>query len=281
MRNQFFIVLKRITICFIYILLGFLPASLPLCAQNIVVPEEVKKKCADLPLDERVTLRVARFSKSTSGINSKGIDRSEKLKAQLVATGEITEYNHTSQSTGGFGLKKTTIKAHIGFILQLRNPVTDDILFSKSFNQEGSSDNKSMVINVKTKNGLNIPLSTSSDEPIDKAYFDAFEKGILEAITFMVDNRDKIIAYVKGTGGASAKTTIVISNATFSKLAELENALKTLTGVAKTEKSLKNGEGKVVVLHGGQDIVGFVGEKLAAAFEITGLEVDKILVKAK
>ena len=138
-----------------------------------------------------------------------------------------------------------------------------------------------MDLNVKPNNRPNIPLSTSSDEPSDKAYFDAFEKGILEAITFMVDNRDKIIAYVKGTGGASAKTTIVISNATFSKLAELENELKTLMGVAKTEKSLKNGEGKVVVLHGGQDIVGFVGEKLAAAFEITGLEVDKILVKAK
>ena len=296
-----------------------------LSQKPIVIPEEVKKKCPDIPLQDRVRLAVARFSNSTSGVNSKNIDNFSsmisnamfevdcfrmlsmvkdsldnkdayavsEIKPQLVITGEITEYNHTLKETKVLISKKQAYIAHIGFILQIKDPVTRDILFSKSFNEEGSSENKSMEINIPKKlPKLGIPnpdnsngtVSTSSKDAIDKAYFDALEKGILEAVTFIVNTRDKIYTITKSTTDPGGnKTTIAVQNATFPRLMEIEKTFKELSTVSKIDKSLTNNEGKLIVYHTGKpdDLINTLSGKLSNVLDITGFEGNTITIKIK
>ncbi len=282
-------------------------------AQKVVIPEEIKRKCADIALEQRVRLAVARFSQTTSGkdrgdvanfssmlsnamfevdcfrmlsmvkdsLDNKDAYETSTIKPQLVITGEITEYNHTVKETRVMMSKKIEIVSHIGFILQIKDPVTRDVLFSKSFNEQGSSENKSLTIRLPR---VPIPgqgsgeVVTSSNDAVDKAYFDALEKGILQAVTYIIDSRDKIYAFSKATGN---KTTLLISKANYAKLIEIEKVMKDMSIVTKVEKALDKSEGRITVYHNGEanDLLGILSKN--NTLEITGLDRDKIILTVK
>jgi curli biogenesis system outer membrane secretion channel CsgG len=284
-------------------------------ANRIVIPEEVKKKCPEKEMDERVRLAVARFSKSTTGANGANIDNfssmlanamyevncfrvismakdsmdfsdangSSEVKPQLIITGEITEYNHSVKETNLVVSKKTTTTAHIGFILQIKDPSTRDVLFSKSFNEEGGSDNKSLQVTLPSKSALSGPASTigrTTNDNVDKAYFDALEKGIIAAVTYIVDNRDKIYNIAKNS---SSKAIITALNTSFPQLMKIEKALKELGMVKKIDKSLNNNVGKIEIYYSGKidEVIDILSNKMNRELEITALKDNIITVKCK
>ncbi|MBL7728858.1 MAG: hypothetical protein JNM68_14275 [Dinghuibacter sp.] len=257
-------------------------------AQKIVVPEEIKKKCGSRNFEERARLAVARFTNSVSGKNSANTDnfssmlsnalsetdcfrmlsmwkdstdftdteKGSDVKPQLVITGEITEYSHAVTETKVFMSRKTKITAHIGFILQVKDPETRDIYFSKSFNQEGSSENKTMELSdARLPGGQRIPLpggdlKTETNEPISRAYFDALEKGIIAAIGYLVDSSERVYRLARNsTNPGGNRLLLVIKQINYMQLREAETLLKNAAGVLRTEKKLTGDNGDIVVFH--------------------------------
>jgi curli biogenesis system outer membrane secretion channel CsgG len=281
----------------------------------VLVPEEIKRKCADIPFENRIKVRVAKFSRSTSG--TEGVDinnfstmlsnalfevdcyrvmamqkdttdsgsdiETETEKPQIVATGEITEYSHTTNTTTALATKKTKYIAKLGFVLQIKNPVTQEILFSKSFNKEGLAESNSVSVNVRVPGFGNQNVGSTSEQPVQSAYFDAIEKGILDAVTYLIDNQAKIKELLKGTAGSNNKTSILVSNATYPKLLEIEQAIKTAPGVQKVDKTFASGIGKMTIIHAGSmdELVNVIVTKLGTVVDVTGMEESKITLQVK
>lgn len=319
--------LARFIASAVFVMLLLMGAAPPLQAQSggkkdkgkksiIVIPEEIKKKCSHVAFEDRVKVRVARFSRSTDGVNSDDLNNFSTMlsnamyeldcyrvlsmqkddsdsgddidtdyeKPQIVVTGEITEYMHSKKEDKlGFASKKTTT-ARVGFVLQLKNPITGEILYSKSFNGEGMVGASSTQIKVKMPGPLgNQNVGTTQEDPIQQAYFDAIEKGILEAVTHLVDNQDRMALLLKGTSATDSRTTVEVINASFAKLLELENAIKALPGTTKVEKSMKDGVGKLIVFHAGsvEELATNLMPAIENTAELTGLDERKITMKMK
>jgi len=193
--------------------------------------EDIRQKCKSKPFDQRVRLSVARFSVSTPSANGQfgeelstmltnalqqtscfrvleSIKNAEDMTgeiafgasgmtnagsspqggqmmgAQVVVTGEVTEYNDGKNNVALAGLSIGADKARIGFIIKLINPQTRDVLFSRSINVLG----KKSGFNGMKIFGINAVGSNSQN----RAVADAVEKGILEAVSVIVDNMDNI-----------------------------------------------------------------------------------------
>lgn len=314
----------RITASILSTLL-ILALSTPAAAQ-IVVPEEVSSQCSGRPFADRVRLAVARFSQSTSGSNSANIDNfstmlsnamfeidcfrmmemledqnwdfgpddaGSRIRPHLIVTGEITEYDHDTREEGNFIRKKTIVTAHLGFVLQIKDPVTREIFFSKSFNQEGSSENSDLEFEVG-----GVEFSRSSNESVDGAYFDAFEKGILDAVTYIVENEDRIYevtgvvmtqteaerAAEEAEADALAalnSTAIRIDGVTFTSLGSIEDVLESLEQVQGIGKTLNGDVGTLQVEYFGEPdalVEAILGSGLGE-FEVVAFQADAIRLR--
>lgn len=121
---------------------------------------------------------------SDGSTDGTGAQSGKMLAAQLIATGEITEFAEGSQSTSAFGLKLGADKAKVGFILKLLDPQTGEILFSKSINHEGGGGAGFKGLKIF---GIDVAGST-----MNVAMADACEKAIIYAVEAMVNAKDKI-----------------------------------------------------------------------------------------
>ena len=122
------------------------------------------------------------FSQSKHADQSKAISDGKMLSAQLVITGEITEYNKNSKDVSYTVVKtgKETVK--LGFIVQIKNPETREIYFSKSFNVTGKAGGKTNI----GIGGIKLAGGNSSNP----AEANALEQGIIEAMDFIASKRD-------------------------------------------------------------------------------------------
>ncbi|MBL7701510.1 MAG: hypothetical protein JNM14_04635 [Ferruginibacter sp.] len=113
-----------------------------------------------------------------------GPEAGQLLGAQLIATGEVTEFARGSKG-GTYGGIVTIGKnnATIGFIIKLLNPQTGDVLFSKMVNAKGEASAKASV--------LFGGFGSSSNEG-DRAVSNAMEKGIIQAVQLMIDAKGNI-----------------------------------------------------------------------------------------
>ncbi|WP_026764667.1 MULTISPECIES: CsgG/HfaB family protein [Sediminibacterium] len=108
-----------------------------------------------------------------------------KMKGpQVVVLGKITEFGEGSNSVGAFGLKIGGNKAKIGFIIQLVNAQTREVMESKSINVEGNANG----FNGAKLFGLEMVGNTNNN----KALADACEKGIIQAVEFIASRKDKM-----------------------------------------------------------------------------------------
>lgn len=174
-------------------------------AQKITL-EQITQTCKDLPFDKRLTLRVERFSVSNSRAqeqgefggelatmltnalqktgcfrmletNANGVDLSgDALNAQLIVTGEVTEFSE--KNTSVIGISKNRV--NIGFILKVLNPQTGDILFSESVNGEGISS------------GFSSGVFTTSK--LTGSVANACEQAIIKSVEILANQKDKIQA---------------------------------------------------------------------------------------
>lgn len=193
------------TLCLGLLLLG--TAALAQKPQKITL-EQVAEKCRDLPFEKRLTLRVARFNVSNTRAQEEGEFGGElatmltnalqktscfrvletdgnggdltgdALDAQLVVTGEVTEYS--DKKTSIIGIEKNRV--NVGFILKVLNPQTGDILFSESVNGESISSGFSSSVFTSTR--------------LSGAVANACEQAIIKATEILANQKDNIQAPV-------------------------------------------------------------------------------------
>ncbi|CAG5004952.1 hypothetical protein DYBT9275_03483 [Dyadobacter sp. CECT 9275] len=71
--------------------------------------------------------------------NGSGPEAGQQLGAQLIVTGEVTDYSEGKSSTTVAVVSVGGNKATVGFTLKLLNPQTGEVLFSRDINMTGSS----------------------------------------------------------------------------------------------------------------------------------------------
>ncbi|WP_153798952.1 CsgG/HfaB family protein [Foetidibacter luteolus] len=120
-----------------------------------------------------------------------------KMKGpQVIVMGKVTEYAEGEQSGGALGFKVGGKKAHIGFIVQLINAETREIIESKSIDVDGRANG---FKGVKLF-GLQMAGSIAN-----KALADACEKGIIQAVEFIAGNKDNMPLPEGNSGVAEVK----------------------------------------------------------------------------
>lgn len=201
-----------------------------------------------------------------------------KMKGvQLVVTGEITEFAEGKEgfTVGGLGINSN--KAHVGFILQLGNPQTRQIIFSESINADD--------IAVGGFSGLRVLGLPAIGSFKTRAMANAVEKAIIKAVELIVAQKDKIQAMPQGgnaaNGGDGTKTsTLIVEDTDYSMLSSVTGKLKSNSKVINTSKSFKDGIGTLKIEHTGsvEELADFIMENVSG-FSITGMEKSKITIK--
>jgi len=126
------------------------------------------------------------LSFGNSGMTQSGSspETGKMLGAQIVITGEVTEFNDGRSNVSLAGLSVGADKARVGFIMKLVNPQTREVLFSRSINVLGKKNGFKGVRLL----GLNVAGGSSQNQ----AVANAVEHAILEATSVLVDNLDNI-----------------------------------------------------------------------------------------
>jgi len=114
----------------------------------------------------------------TGATDGSGPEAGKMKGAQLIITGEVTEFLEEKMHILGIGNNK----AHIGFILKIVDPQTREVLWSESINKK------------VTKPEVRI-LNTDVAKFGSKAMEDAVEKAILEAVGLIVGQKELISSY--------------------------------------------------------------------------------------
>lgn len=127
------------------------------------------------------------FAQSGNVKQGKGPKTGQMQGAQVIVMGKITEYADGGQNVNLAGLKIGGNKAKIGFIIQLINAETREIIDSKSINVEGSAGGFSGFSVLGT--GV---VGSQTVANGNKAVADAMEKGIIEAVQFISLAKDDL-----------------------------------------------------------------------------------------
>ncbi len=196
-----------------------------------VTIEQVAQQCKGLPRDQRVVIKVGRFSvssnaaKTNSGFGDElatmltsalqqtncfrvmetnknisdatgeiafgqdgftaggnGPRAGQMIAAQLIVTGEVTDYSEGSSSRAILGVASQNNSATIGFTLKVLNPETYEVLYSKDIKAAGKNSSKAVdLFGVRT---------TSNTE--NRAAQDAIYKSIVSAVETLVTEKENM-----------------------------------------------------------------------------------------
>ncbi len=128
-----------------------------------------------------------------------GAQAGQMLGAQLLISGEITEFSERESGGGGGGLLGGMVggvgmmRAHVGFILKIVNPTTRELVTSKSFERKVT---KLGAIGGGIIKG--IPIGGLGFK--SKAMADAVEEAILESSQWLVAEKQLLLDAVGDTG---------------------------------------------------------------------------------
>ncbi|WP_198045007.1 CsgG/HfaB family protein [Spirosoma montaniterrae] len=112
-----------------------------------------------------------------------GPDAGKMLGAQLIVTGEVTDFSEGQTSTSFAGVSVGGNKSTVGFTLKMINPQTGEVLFSRDINMKGSSSGFT---------GLSILGVKTAGTTQNRAVQDATQKAIIRAVEIMAEAKDKI-----------------------------------------------------------------------------------------
>ncbi len=185
----------------------------------------------------------------------------EMYGAQLLITGEITEYESDFVNIFGFGI----MRAHIGYILKIVDPQTRTVVWSKSIERKFSKP---------------API-LGGDQPIaifgSRAMEDAVEYSIFESVDLLTKQSDMMVTYQEKIKERKEEAQLFALNArdvSFDELMELENSLATINDIRIVSKSYKEGDGTISLRYRGS-MDDFVAELMA----IPGLQMQVIEFK--
>jgi len=194
-----------------------------------------------------------------------------KMKGpQVVVMGKVTEFGEGEASGGAFGIRIGENRAKIGFIIQLINTETREIIESQSINVEGRAAGfKGLRVA-----GLEAVGSTKNNQ----ALADACEKGIIKAVEFIA-SRKNLMPLPDSQGGSGIQITLL--NTDFSKLRALSDALATQGQVSG--RALTDGEGRFSFKPNGSidDIAEFISTSLKAQYEIVEMGDSHLTLSTK
>jgi curli biogenesis system outer membrane secretion channel CsgG len=205
--------------------------------------------------------------------------KGKQLGAQIIVTGEITEYS-VKDNTLRIGIVKVgSNKAKIGFVLKVINPETRDILFSQSISVEGKTGGSTEV-------GL-FGLNAVSSENSDPAVINACELGIIKAVEFLASKKDEM--NIDGVPKNPTKTIltneteITLNKTNFSNYNEFADFLTRISSYKSVEKTFKSQTAIFTITHTGNsnDFLDEVAKKLAAQYEVVSIEAEKMEIKLK
>ncbi|MDT0675889.1 CsgG/HfaB family protein [Autumnicola musiva] len=212
------------------------------------------------------------FGESGNVKAGSAVARGSMKGAQVVVMGKVTEYAAGESSGGAFGIKMSSNKAHIGFIIQLINPTTREIIDSESFNVDGRAGGfKGLsVLGIQTVGG------TANN----KALADACEKGIIQAVEYIVSERDKMPLPDLNPVNAANGTYITILNSDYGKFKTITDALAVKGDIL--EKNITDGTGSCFVAHAqsSYDIADYLSTTLGSTCSIQSVSEDEITIDA-
>ena len=223
------------------------------------------------------------FNKSDDANGENGPEKGKMSSAQIVVTGEITEYSVQKKSVGAGPFKTNNSVAKIGFIVQIINPETRQIISSQSVNVEGKVSGSAAV-------GVRVPIfgtinagSGSNDDP---AVANALEKGIIEAVEYLAGKKEELaVSFPPNAVQVSTDklTVVIINNTDFSFLSSLSESLKNIPGVNDIQKTLSNGVGTLKIKHTGttDSLLNEIANKQGNKVEVTDFSEGKITLKVK
>ena len=206
--------------------------------------------------------------------------KGKQLGAQVIVTGEITEYNSKNSGVRVGLVKVGSNKAKIGFILKLVNPETREIIYSQSINVEGKTAGNTEVGLF----GVNVASSANSDP----AVANACEQGVIKAVEYLAEKRTSLSSQFSTADGNGDKSTvneteIKMTNANFTTFNDFANLLSAIPAYKSVEKSFKEGVATYMVSHTGTTsaLLEEINKKSATKYEVTGFETGAIEMKAR
>jgi len=186
------------------------------------------------------------------------------LGAQVVVTGEITEYNEGNSSVGVAFVKTNTGTVRLGFILKVLDPQTRDILWSKSVNVEGKkSGGVGLGLGLPGVGRMNVMHSMKNNP----ALANALEKGVIQSCELLADNWEKI-PIPESADPNSNWTVFSIANMDYGSMGGFEAIVKGSIKVKNVERTFSEGIGTVTVQHEGstQALLDAIYSKLEAKY---------------
>ena len=136
------------------------------------------------------------FSQSGMTGAGAGPNAGKMLGAQMVVTGEVTEFGEGQDNVSLAGFSVGSNKARVGFIMKVVDPQTGEILMSESVNVFGKTNGKT---------GLSFAgLTVAGGETQNRALNNAVEQAILEAASLLVDMREDLGFAATSRGVAAA-----------------------------------------------------------------------------
>lgn len=200
-----------------------------------------------------------------------GIEKGKMKSAQLIVTGEVTEYNDASTGTSVLGIGGSVRTAKIGFILKIINPRTREILKSTSINTESTTGGSFHVSFLSHSNSSN------------PAVADALEQGIIKATEYLAEEKDKI-PLPSDDELNSNLTMVTVTGVSFSQKSQSLNLIKNIKGVNKVDLSkFANNTAIYAVRHTGStdELATMIDKNYKGQFEISGVSSGKIEMKMK
>jgi len=190
------------------------------------------------------------------------IERGKMKIAQIIVTGEVTEYNDATSGTKVLGIGGTIKKAKIGFILKIINPRTREILKSTSINTE-STTGKSFKVSIFSKKASS-----------DPAVANALEKGIILATQYLANEKDNIPLPSEAELNSNL-TMVTIADVSFSQKSQSLNLIQGMAAVNKVELSkFADNTAVYAVRHTGStdELATTLDQNYREQFEITGMK---------
>jgi curli biogenesis system outer membrane secretion channel CsgG len=203
------------------------------------------------------------------------------LGAQLVVTGEITEYNEGTSSVGVAVVKAGSSTVHMGFVLKVLDPQTRDILWSKSVDVDGKKGGDFAVgVGLPFKEMGRVDLfSSMRDNP---ALANAMEKAVVESCALLVDNWQKI-PLPESADPDVRWTVFTVTNVDYGAASSFESIVKGQGNVKGTERTFSNGTAKVTVRHKGssQDLLDGIYGHLQDGYTVVDAREGAITLSRK
>ena len=138
------------------------------------------------------------YGQSGNVSNSSAAKVGNQLGAQVIFTGEVTEFSQGENSAGALGIKIGQSKAKVGFIIKGINPETREVYFSKSIETESAKPGGFSGVKI-----LGIEMAGGKKQ--NAAVADAVERGIIKAAYVLAEEMDKIPLPQANSGVAEKK----------------------------------------------------------------------------